>query len=109
MYNRPVSSAIDYFVINLKDIPDAIDRESSGHLGHNLKIKFGGNEEAIKNMVVFEMIDTEWMFGIFKDRRQETAGRPISRIAKLLNAPDTVIDSELGVGVRTPWGVSGIG
>ena len=105
LYNHPVGSAIDYFVINLKDSPDSIDRGTSGHLRHKLKIKVGGNEEAIKNRAVSELIDLEWMFKILKDRHQEPAGRPISRVAKQLNAPDTVIESELGIGVRTPGGV----
>ena len=41
LYNRPVSSAIDYFVINLIDRSDAIDRGPSGNLRHKLKIKLG--------------------------------------------------------------------
>ena len=44
------------------------------------------------------------MFRIFKDRHQATAGRPISRIAKQLNASDTVIESELWI-----WGKSAVG
>ena len=44
----------------------------------------------------------------FKAIHQEPEGEPIDRIAKqlnALNALDTVIESELGVGVRTPGGV----
>ena len=55
--------------------------------------------------VEFEPIDIEWAFRIFKARHQEPAGQPISRIANKLNAPGTVIESELGVGARTPDGV----
>ena len=47
------------------------------------------------------------MFGILKARRQEPEGRPISRIAKQLNAPGSVIESEMGVWVGTPEGVWG--
>lgn len=90
-HNHPVSSAIDYFIVNLRDSSEVNDKESSGHLEHKLKIKVGGNEEAIKNRAVSEPIDIEWMFETFKSRHYEPAGRPISRITKQLNTSDTVI------------------
>ena len=108
LYNRPVISAIDYFIANLVESSDIIDRESSGHTKHKLKIKVGGNEDDIGNMVAFGPIDIEWAFGIFKARHQEPAGNPISRISKQLNAPGTVIERELGVGGERRR-VSGIG
>ena len=39
LYNRPVSSVIDYFIINLRDSSEVNDKESSGHLKHKLKMK----------------------------------------------------------------------
>ena len=59
LYNRPVSSAIDYFIVNLRDSSDVNDKEPSGHLEHKLKMKVEENEGDIKNMVVFEPIDVE--------------------------------------------------
>ena len=93
LYNHPVSSAIDYFVINLMGSSDIIDRESSGHVQHKLKIKVGDNEEAIRNGAELDPIDIEWTFRIFKARRQEPAGQPIAGITKQLNALGAVIES----------------
>ena len=59
----------------------------------------------MKNRVVSELIDLDRMFGIFKDLHRETAGRLISRIAKQLNAPDTVIESELWILGKDAGGV----
>ena len=96
LYPHPVSSVIDYFVIDSKESSDIIDRESGGHMKHKLKIKVEDNEEAIRKWVKFGPIDIEWAFRIFKAIRQEPAGKPISRIAKQLNALGAVIESELG-------------
>ena len=107
LYNHPVSSAIDYFIIHLAESLDVMDKESSGHLKHKLRIKVGRNEEAIRNRVEFGPVDTEWMFRIFKARHHEPSGKPISRITKQLNSLDTGIESEFEVGVGTPdggWG-----
>ena len=41
LYNHPVSSAIDYFIVNLKESADVMDKESGGHLKHKLRIKVG--------------------------------------------------------------------
>ena len=107
LYNRPVSSAIGYFIVNLRDSSEVNDKESSGNLKHTLKMKVAENEGDIKNMVVSEPIDMERASETFKARRYEPDGQPISRIAKQLNMPDTVIGEELGIGVRTPEGVWG--
>ena len=56
LYNRPVSSAIDCFIIILKDSSDTIDKEASVHLKRKLKTKVQDNEEATKNGVEFEPI-----------------------------------------------------
>ena len=84
-YNHPVSAAIDYFIVNLKKSSDITDRESIGHLGRKLGIKVEDSEEDIKSGVEFGPIDYEWVFKVFKGRCQEPAGRPIARIAKMLN------------------------
>ena len=34
LYNRPISLAIDCFIINLKDSGDSADKEASGHSKH---------------------------------------------------------------------------
>ena len=104
LHNHPVSSSIDYFIINLRDSSDVNDKESSGHLEHKLRMKVGENEEDIKNRVVSEPIEIEWAFKTFKARHYEPSGKPISRIAKQLNTSGTVIGKELGIGVRTPEG-----
>ena len=98
LYNRPVSSVIDYFIVNLKAIPEITDKESSGHSEHKLKIKVGENEESVKNRVEFGPINVAWACAIFRARHYEPVGRPISRITKQLNNPDTVIWKELGIG-----------
>ena len=46
LYNHPVSSVVDYFVINLKGSSDIIDNAPSGHLERKLEIKANGGEEA---------------------------------------------------------------
>ena len=76
MRNRSVTSAIGCFIVNLKDSKDTIDKEAIGHLERKLKSKVRDNEEAIKNVVEFEPIEYELMFGFFKARYQEPAGRP---------------------------------
>ena len=68
LYNRAVSSAIDCFIINLKESTDTMDKEASGHLEHKLRSKVKGNEEDIKNGVEFGPIEYEWMFGVSKSR-----------------------------------------
>ena len=55
--NHPVSSAIDYFIINLRGSSEVNGKESSGHSEHKLEIKVEENEEAIKNRVFSEPID----------------------------------------------------
>ena len=105
LYNRPVSSAIDCFIINLKDSSDTIDKEASGHLDHKLKTKVEDNEKDMQNGVEFGPIEYEWLFGVFKARYQEPAGAPVTRITKQLSELETVIYSELGVRVRNPEGV----
>ena len=98
LHNDPVSSGIEYSIVNLRESSEITDNESGGHLKHKQKIKVGENEEAIKNRVVSEPINIEWMFVIFKARHHEPAGKPISRITKQLNALDSVIGMELGIG-----------
>ena len=41
LYGHPVSSSVDYFIINLGDIAELNDKESIGHLGRKPKIKVG--------------------------------------------------------------------
>ena len=53
LYNCPVRSVIDYFILNLKGSSDIVDKESSVHLKHKLEIKVGNNEEAINNVAEF--------------------------------------------------------
>ena len=98
LYNHPVSSVIDYFILNLRESSDIMDRKSSGHLERKLKIKVGENEESVKNRVEFGPINVAWACAIFRARHYEPVGRPISRITKQLNNPDTVIWKELGIG-----------
>ena len=76
LYNHPIRSVIDYYIINLKESSDVMDKESSGHVKHKLRIKVGGNGSAIKNRVEFEPVDIEWMCRIFNARHQERAGDP---------------------------------
>ena len=40
--NRPVSSAVDYFIANLRASSEIIDNDSSGHMEHKLKNKCSG-------------------------------------------------------------------
>ena len=98
LHSLPISSAIDCFIINLKDSADTIDKEASGHLVHKLKTIVNDNDEDMENGVDFEPIECGWMFGVFNARYQEPAGAPITRIAKQLEELETVIYSELGVG-----------
>ena len=78
LYNRPVSSEIDYVIINLRESSEITDKESSGHLEHKLQIKGGENEaEAIKNRVVSEPINIEWAFDIFNAMHHEPEGAHI--------------------------------
>ena len=88
LYNRPVSSVVDYFIINLRASSEITDKESSGHLGRKLKIKVEENEEAVNNRVGSEPINAEWAFAIFRARHYEPAGKPITRITKHPNNLD---------------------
>ena len=74
----PVILAIGCFIINLEDSGDLTDKEAIGHLRHKLKSKVDENEEALKNGVDFEHIDSEWAFEVFKARYQEPVGAPIA-------------------------------
>ena len=76
LYNRPVSSGIAYFFVNMRESSDIIGRESIGHAKHKLKIKVWDNEEAIKNGVEFEAIDIEWMFVILRPYIRNRRGNP---------------------------------
>ena len=76
LYNRPVSSVIDYFIVNLKAIPEITDKESIGHSEHKLRIKVEENDESINNRVEFGPISAEWTFDIFRARHYEPAGNP---------------------------------
>ena len=107
LYNRPVSSAVDGFIVNLKDSSDTIDKAASGHLKHKLKTKVKDNGEDMKNGVEFEPLEYECMFGVFNARYQEPGGAPVTRIDKQLNELETVIYREFGVAVRTPEGCRG--
>ena len=49
LYNHPVISVIDYFVVNLGASSDRIDTESGGRLKHKLKAKVEENEESVNN------------------------------------------------------------
>ena len=48
LYNRPMSLAIDCFIINLRDSGDLTDKGAIGHLKHKLKSKADENEESLK-------------------------------------------------------------
>ena len=76
LYNRPISLAVDYFIINLQDSKARTDVEASGFAKHKSKSKTDENEEAIKNGDGYEHIDCEWMFKVSKSRYQEPVGRP---------------------------------
>ena len=104
LYNRPVSSVVDYFIVNLGASPGRIYIESGGRLQYKLKAKVEDNEEAIKNGVEFEPITAERMFATLKARHYEPAGKPITRITKQLGNLNDVIWKALGSGVRTPDG-----
>ena len=73
LYNRPVSLALGYFIVNLKDAPDVVREESIGYLQHNLKTKVGDNEYSIRNGILYGPIDYEWAFGVPKCRYQAPA------------------------------------
>ena len=76
LHNHPVSSAIDCFIVNLKDSPDTIDKEAIGHLDHKLKTKVKDNEESMKNGVAFGPIEYEWAFGVLRPDIKNRRGRP---------------------------------
>ena len=91
LYNHPVSSVVDYSIVNLGASSDRINTESGGRLKYKLKAKVEENEEAIKNGVDFEPITTEWMFMTLKARHYEPAEQPITRITNHLNNLNDVI------------------
>ena len=39
LYSRPIISAIDISIVNLKEVPYVIDKESIGHVKRNRRIK----------------------------------------------------------------------
>ena len=49
LYNHPVSSVVDNFVVNLGGSVNRIHSESGGRLEYKLNAKVGGIEEAVKN------------------------------------------------------------
>ena len=91
LYNHPISSVIDYFVVNFIASTNRIDNESGGRLKYKLRAKVEQNEEEIKNGSVFESITTEWMFSTLKARHYEPSGQPITRITTKLNELNKVI------------------
>ena len=74
LYNHLVGSVIDYFLINLKERSDIIDKESSGNVKRKRRVKWGGNEEAIGNIAEFGPVVADWVVKILKARHQEPAG-----------------------------------
>ena len=105
LYNHPISSVIDYFVVNLKASADRVDNESGGRLHYKLRDKVEQNEEEIKNGIVYEPITTEWMFSALKVKHREPSGKPITRITNQLEELNVIIWNELEKGVKTPEGV----
>ena len=91
LYNRPVSSVIEYFIVNSGARSDRTDIESGVHLEYKLKVKVEENEEAVNNGVYFEPITSEWAFAILKTRHYEPAGQPITRITNQLGNLNGVI------------------
>ena len=107
LYNPPISLAIDYSIINLKDSEARKDKEAIGYSKRKLKSKSDENEADIKNEGIYEHIDYECMSKVFKSRYKETVGSPIARIATQLNESGGIFFRELGVGVRNPEGAWG--
>ena len=105
LYNRPVSSVIDYLMVNLLASANRVDSESAGRLKYKLRAKIEQNEEAIKNGSEFEPIAAEWMFATLKSKHYAPSGQPIARITNQLIELGKVIRKELGIGIRTPEGV----
>ena len=66
LYNRPISLAVDYFAVNLKNSEFRKDSEASCLPKHKSKSETDENEEAIKKGVVYEPIDYGRACKVFK-------------------------------------------
>ena len=104
LYNHPISSVVDYIVVNLVAILNRVGSESGGRLKYKSKSKIEENEEAIRQEKDFEPVTTEWMFSTLRAKHYEPAGQPITRITKQLRYLNSIIWKELGLGVGTPDG-----
>ena len=105
LYNRPVSSGVDYFVNNSNDNKASkIDVEAGGFLKHKSMSKIDESEKAIVRGELCDPVGYDWMFKILMGKYREPLGEPTVRIAKQLGEAKGVITRDLEVGVRNPEG-----
>ena len=76
LYNHPVSNVIEYFIGNLRDSRNPLDRGSGigGFLKRNSRKKMGLNEELVTKGEVFEKYGYEWMFRALEGKYEERPG-----------------------------------
>ena len=75
LYNHPVSSDVRYFIVNLRSSSERTDKEQSGNLRHNLKIKVDGGGESVNNKAGFSPVSGESVLYISRSRSYEPAGK----------------------------------
>ena len=74
MYNHPVSSVIEYYINNLKNSTNILDKGTGGFLKSQFRKKQDQNEKSLSSGESFGKIGYEWMFRILKDMYKEAMG-----------------------------------
>ena len=75
LYNRPVSSAADYLINNLKENKSSIaGKNAGGFLKHKVEVKIESSEKALLEGKDCEPISYEWAFRIAESKYQEQEG-----------------------------------
>ena len=76
LYNHPVSSVIEYYINNLKESTNVLDKGAGGFLKSQFRKKQDQNEKSLSSGESFGKIGYEWMFRILKEKYKERPGEP---------------------------------
>ena len=71
LYNRPVSSAVEYFINNLKNSEKILDRGAGDFLKCHFRKEMDQNDNLLTSGGSYGEIGYEWMFRILKGKYKE--------------------------------------
>merc|ERR1712112_201439 len=97
--NHPVSSVVEYYINNLKESSNILDKGTGDFLKNQYRKKQDQNEKALALGGTFEKIGYEWIFRILKEKDKERPGEAINRVTLQLQNINQVIYQELARGI----------